>query len=121
MTEVFTAVANKTVSPLLLRKYGVKMSYRVASSKKESFDFYGFLQPLRYKNKLYLSGVPTELGYDGLNKYLLICSPEIEIDKIDGINYRLCFGEHAYGVDHHETIYAGNEALYIWAIVHKEG
>lgn len=120
-TEVFTAVANKIISRELFRKYGVEMSYRVAASKKESFDFYAFLQPLRYKNKLYLSGVPTELGYDGLNKYLLICSPGIEINKIDGINYRLCFGDNAYGVDHCETVYAQNEPLYLWAIIHKEG
>ncbi len=97
------------------------MSFKVTSSAKESFDFYAFLQPLRYKNKLYLSGVPTELGYDGLNKYLLICSPDIDVSKIDGINYRLCFGENAYGVDHYETVYSQGKALYLWAIVHKEG
>lgn len=97
------------------------MTYAVSSSPKQSYDFYAFLQPLRYKNKLYLSGVPTELGYDGLNKYLLICSPDIELGNIDGIKYRLCFGENAYGVDHYETVYAQREPLYIWAIVHKEG
>ena len=105
----------------LFDKFGVKMSYQVASSKSESFDFCGFLQPLRYKNKLYLSGEPTELGYDGLNKYLLICPPDIDLGKIDGINYRLCFGDKAYGVDHYETIYSMGQPLYLWAIIHKEG
>ena len=114
-------MANKLISHKLFEKYGVKMSYIVASSKKQSKDFFAFLQPLRYKNKLYLSGVPTELGYDGLNKYLLICPADIDLGNIDGINYRLCFGENAYGVDHYETIYASGEAIYIWAIVHKEG
>ena len=121
MTEVFTAVANKFIPHKLFGKYGVKMSYVVTSSKKEGFDFPAFLQPLRYKNKLYLSGVPTELGYDGLNKYLLICSPQIDIESIDGINRRLCFRDKAFGVDHCETVYRMNEPLYIWAIVHKEG
>ena len=114
-------MANKLISHKLFGKYGVKMGYTVASSEKQSRDFSAFLQPLRYKNKLYLSGVPTELGYDGLNKYLLICPPDIDLDKIDGINYRLCFGDNAYGVDHHETVYSCNEPLYIWAIIHKEG
>lgn len=109
------------ISPELFSRYGVKMSYINSLSKAKSFDFYAFLQPLRYKNKLYLSGVPTELGYDGLNKYLLICPTDIDIGKIDGINYRLCFGDNAYGVDHYETVYSRNEPLYIWAIVHKEG
>lgn len=114
-------MANKLIPHKLFDKYGVKMSYVVSSSVKESHDFFAFLQPLRYKNKLYLSGVPTELGYDGLNKYLLICSPDIKLGNIDGINYRLCFGDRAFGVDHFETVYHMNEPLYIWAIVHKEG
>ena len=114
-------MANKLIPHKLFDKYGVKMSYSVPSSPGQSRDFFAFLQPLRYKNKLYLSGVPTELGYDGLNKYLLICPPDIEIGNIDGINYRLCFGDNAYGVDHYETVYRMNEPLYIWAIIHKEG
>lgn len=114
-------MAVKLFPPELFEKYGVKMSYAVTDSKHLSKDFYGFLQPLRYKNKLYLSGVPTELGYDGLNKYLLICPTDIDLGNIDGINYRLCFGDNAYGVDHFETVYSQNKPAYIWAIVHKEG
>lgn len=105
----------------LFCRYGVKMNYVVTNSKHLSKEFYGFLQPLRYKNKLYLSGVPTELGYDGLNKYLLICPTDIDLSSIDGINYRLCFKDNAYGVDHFETVYSQNKPVYIWAIVHKEG
>ena len=112
---------NKLLPEAVFKRYGVKMSYKVSSSKKQSKDFYAFLQPLRYKNKLYLSGVPTELGYDGLNKYLLICPADIDLKNIDGINYRLCFGDNAYGVDHFETVHACGEPVYIWAIIHKEG
>ena len=114
-------MSDKIVPHKLFDKFGVRLSYVVAESISRSFDFYAFLQPLRYKNKLYLSGVPTELGYDGLNKYLLICPPDIDIDKIDGINYRLCFGEKAYGVDHWEIVYSLGKPLYLWAIIHKEG
>ena len=35
--------------------------------------------------------------------------------------YRLCFGDKAYGVDHHEIIYSMGEPFYLWAIIHKEG
>ena len=112
---------NKLISKKYFEKYGIRMRYVVSGSKNKTFDFYGFLQPLRYKNKLYLSGVPTELGYDGLNKYLLICPPEIDMKSIDGINYRLCFGEEAFGVDHCETVYRQGKPFYLWAIIHKEG
>lgn len=114
-------MSDKILSHKLFDKFGVRMSYVVSAKKGESFDFYAFLQPLRYKNKLYLSGVPTELGYDGLNKYLLICPHTVDLDKIDGINYRLCFGDKAYGVDHHEIIYNMDQPVYLWAIIHKEG
>ena len=112
---------NKLISHKLFNKFGVRMSYVTVSSSDSSYDFYAFLQPLRYKNKLYLSGVPTELGYDGLNKYLLICPPDIDIGSIDGINYRLCFSDKAFGVDHCETVYSMGKPLYLWAIIHKEG
>ncbi len=112
--------ANKLLKNKLFDKYGVKMSY-ISSQDSNTFDFYAFLQPLRYKNKLYLSGVPTELGFDGLNKYLLICDPGINMESIDGINHRLVFGKNAYGVDHHEIIYRMGEPLYMWAIIHREG
>ena len=114
-------MVSKIINPRLFEKYGVKMSYDIPAARDKSFDFFAFLQPLRYKNKLYLSGVPTELGYDGLKKYLLICPPDIDLDPIDGINYRLTFGNAAYGVDHWETVYGKGEPLYLWAIIHKEG
>ncbi len=111
---------NKLLRNSLFDKYGVKMSY-ISATDTKSFDFYAFLQPLRYKNKLYLSGVPTELGYDGLNKYLLICDPGVDLGSIDGINCRLTFGENSYGVDHYEIVHRLSEPLYMWAIVHREG
>ena len=97
------------------------MSYVNTSDKNGSFDFHAFLQPLRYKNKLYLSGVPTELGYDGLKKYLLICPCGISLEHIDGIIHRLTFAGDSFGVDHWETVHGNGQPLYLWAIIHKEG
>lgn len=111
---------NKLLRNILFDKYGQKMSF-ISTTDKQSYDFFGFLQPLRYKNKLYLSGVPTELGFDGLNKYLLICDPGVDIELIDGIKHRLCFEDNAYGVDHFERVYRFGKAFYLWAIVHREG
>lgn len=113
-------MANKVLKNKLFDKYGLKMSY-ISATDRESYDFFAFLQPLRYKNKLYLSGVPTELGYDGLNKYLLICDPSIDLKSIDGINHRLGFNGSYFGVDHHEIVYKMCRPLYMWAIVHREG
>lgn len=102
----------------LFEKYGVTVS---STDGKRTAVFNAFLQPLRYKNKIYLSGVPTELGYDGLNKYLLLAPPEVDIEYLEGKSFNLSFGEDTFATDHCEPVYLGKKKLYYWAIVHKEG
>ena len=114
-------MANKLIPHKLFDKFGVKMSYVVASSPNNSFDFHAFLQPLRYKNKLYLSGVPTELGYDGLNKYLLLAPPELRSECLTDERYTVTFDGGKYATDHCEPVFFGRKCVYYWAIVHKEG
>ena len=96
---------------------GVEMTI---SSLHYTKYFKGTLQPLRYKNKIYLNGVPTELGYDSLKKYLLICSASVELENIDGKDTVLVFEKARYSVDHCEKVYFKNEPFYYWAIIHKE-
>lgn len=102
----------------LFEKYGVEV---VSFDGERTVTFPAFLQPLRYKNKIYLSGVPTELGYDGMNKYLLLAPPEMDISSLKGINVSLTFDGESFSADHCEPIYLGKKRLYYWAIVHKEG
>lgn len=111
-------MAHNVITNKLFNKYGVRV---ISTGKTDSTEFPAFLQPLRYKNKIYLSGVPTELGYDGLNKYLLIAPPEVNIELIEGEDYTLSFGEDTFSTDHCEPVYLGKKHLYYWAIVHKEG
>ena len=108
----------KTIRNSLFDKHGVE----VYSTKGEiTVSFNAFLQPLRYKNKIYLSGVPTELGYDGMNKYLLLAPPELDIGFIEGIECTIHFAGDSFSCDHCEPVYLGKKKLYYWAIVHKEG
>ncbi len=102
----------------LFDKYGVTVT---SSNGQNAAVFNAFLQPLRYKNKIYLSGVPTELGYDGLNKYLLLAPPELDINYLEGNGYTLSFGTDTFATDHCEPVYLGKKKLYYWAIVHKDG
>ncbi len=110
--------SDKTIKNPLFDKYGVTV---IAFKNEDEKAFSAFLQPLRYKNKIYLSGVPTELGYDGLNKYLLLAPPEIDIKYLEGDGYTLSFGADTFSTDHCEPVYLGKKKLYYWAIVHKEG
>ena len=78
-----------------------------------------FLQPLRYKNKMYLSGTLTEIGYDTLRKFVLICPADADITAVDGVTTLLKFGDDDFCVDHCEKVFFGDKPLYYWAIVHQ--
>ncbi|MBQ9912987.1 MAG: hypothetical protein IJO73_02030 [Clostridia bacterium] len=110
--------ADIIIKSLLFEKYGVQL---ISTDGEDKISFRAFLQPLRYKNKIYLSGVPTELGYDGLNKYLLLAPPEVDIKYLEGEGFTLYFDESSFSTDHCEPVYLGRKKLYYWAIVHKEG
>ena len=109
---------NITVKNRLFEKHGLSL---LSTDGTDRVSFSAFLQPLRYKNKIYLSGVPTELGYDGLNKYLLLAPPEIDIKYLEDDGFTLYFGSERFSTDHCEPVYLGKKKLYYWAIVHKEG
>lgn len=81
--------------------------------------FFAFLQPLRYKNKMYLSAVHGELGFDTMTKFLLLCPGEVDLEAVDGVSVMLCLGEEDFSVDHCEKVCLGEEVLYNWAIIHK--
>lgn len=111
-------MAHKVIKNRIFDKYGVTVT---SAGEKDSVEFSAFLQPLRYKNKIYLSGVPTELGYDGLNKYLLLAPPEVDIKYIESKEYTVSFDGVTFGTDHCEPVYLGKRQLYHWAVIHKEG
>lgn len=101
----------------LFSDFGVVFSYVVDGVQT---DFDCVFEPLRYKNKIYLSGIPTELGYNSMRKHLIMAPPEIPFDELDGVQNYLKFENHKYRVDHSEKVYLKGKPLYYWAIVHRE-
>ena len=81
--------------------------------------FRAFLQPLRFKNKMYLSDNLTEIGYDTLRKFVLLCPADVDITAVDGLNVRLLAGADSFCVDHCEKVFFGETPLYHWAVVHQ--
>lgn len=102
----------------LIAKFGIDISLFISGGNSGTFK--AVLQPLRYKNKIYLSGVPTELGYDSLQKYLLLTTPDVPLELVDGNSYSLYYDGHQYSIDHCEKVFFGNEPHYYWAIASKE-
>lgn len=75
-----------------------------------------FISPLRYKNKMYLYGVNTEIGYNSQGHYLYIGPPTPDLTAAEDGGYISCLGEK-YRIDRAEKVYKGNEVFYIWAII----
>ena len=77
--------------------------------------FKGFIQPLRYKNKMYLYGINTEIGYNSQGYYLYIGPPEYDLTvNEDAI---IIDGDIKYQIDRAENVKLGGETLYVWALV----
>ena len=75
-----------------------------------------FISPLRYKNKMYLYGVNTEIGYNSQGHYLYIGPPEPDITNLENGEYVSC-GDERYRVDRAEKVYKGKSVFYIWAVI----
>lgn len=81
--------------------------------------FNAFIQPLRYKNKLYMTGDFTPIGRNRQDVYLYIGPKNHDLTKFDS-SYRICDSDgNAYMVERAEKINFKNEIVYIWAIIRK--
>ncbi len=76
-----------------------------------------FISPLRYKNKMYLYGVNTEIGYNPEGYYLYIGPPFPMLENSEKCLIE-CGGD-TYKIDRAETIRAGGDVIYNWAIIRK--
>lgn len=99
----------------VFRYYGRPVSF-VSKDGIEATETKAFISPLRYKNKMYLYGVNTEIGYNSQGHYLYIGPPEIDLTAAEDGSYIRCMGEK-YRIDRAEKVYNGEKPFYIWAII----
>lgn len=74
------------------------------------------ISPLRYKNKMYLDGVNTEIGFNSQGHYLYLGPPLPDLTAAQDGDY-LTAGAEKYRIDRAERVYCGREVFYIWAII----
>ncbi len=82
----------------------------------EKQKFKALIQPLRYKNKMYLDGIYTEIGFNSQGHYLYIGPPEIDLTATADGEFLSADGV-SYQIDRAEKVYMGKEPFYIWAII----
>lgn len=85
----------------------------------QSLIYKAFIQPLRYKNKMYLDGVYTVIGFDNQSKYLYIGPPDHDLTVLDPTSGYVESDGMKYTVDRAEKVYRGDSPVYIWAIIRE--
>ena len=78
--------------------------------------FKALIQPLRYKNKMYLDGIYTEIGFNSQGHYLYLGPPEPDLGALSAGEYLCADGVH-YQIDRAEKVYQKDRVFYIWAII----
>ncbi len=99
----------------IFKKYGRPLAF-VSKNGETIKETNAFISPLRYKNKMYLYGVNTEIGYNSQGHYLYIGPPEPDLTLSADGEYISCLGDK-YRIDRAEKVYKGEEVFYIWAII----
>lgn len=83
---------------------------------ESSAAYRAMIQPLRYKNKMYLYGVNTEIGFNSQGYYLYIGPPEQDLTTATDEFYLSADGEK-FQVERAEKVYLRGDLLYVWAIL----
>ncbi len=82
----------------------------------EQKSCYGFLQPLRYKNKIYLDNDYLPGGFSESGHFLYLGPPSLRLDRQNGM-VRIQDEEQTYVVKRAECVYRGKDPFYIWAVL----
>lgn len=99
-----------------LKKYGESLT---VTTEKGSRRVKGILQPLLYKNKMYLGGTQLPDGYFNGGYYLLICPPEACLPVLGSAIVEN--SGKKYILKRSETVTLKNESLYVWAVLTPYG
>lgn len=77
--------------------------------------FRAFVQPIRYKNKMYLEGVYTPAGLSEKGYYLYIGPPSHDLTKVEDALVHT--DELTLKIERAEKVFFQNKVCYIWAVL----
>ncbi len=101
------------ISSSIFNTYGRRVEVHDGNTTKSCK---AFIQPLRYKNKMYLDGIYTEIGFNSQGHYLYIGPPLPDLTTVSDSGYISADGI-SYRIDRAERVYMGEDVFYIWAII----
>lgn len=100
-----------------INKYG--RSVYITDEGWNSKIYNAFVQPLRYKNKMYLSGSFNELGHYGEGYYLYIGPAKENFDNLSKRALLHTADGKSYKIERYEKIFLKEKPLYIWAVIKR--
>lgn len=102
----------------MLNKYGSSV-FITGKNAWSTPVFRAFIQPLRYKTKLYLEGEHTPIGVNKNDVYLYIGPADHDLTKLNK-SYRIHDKDNnEYMIDRAEKIIVKDKTVYIWAVIRK--
>ncbi len=104
--SIYTSVFNE------LKKYGERVTVTTEEGKT---SFTGVLEPLLYKNKLYLGGKQLPQGLFDCGNYLLICHGGVKL-PVFGTAFVEAQGKK-FVLKRSETVTVSSKPVYVWAVL----
>ena len=83
----------------------------------QSEIYNAFVQPLRYKNKMYLDDLHLDAGVEDMGYYLYIGPKEHDLTALLPQHGFLKTADVKYSIIKSEKVYYADDVLYIWAIL----
>ncbi len=99
----------------IIKKFG--RSVYVTSDSYTSEIYKALVQPLRYKNKMYVGGTNSEMGLIEENYYLYLGPADKDFEKMGNSLFLHTADSKRYSVTKSEKVYSGENACYIWAVI----
>ena len=78
-----------------------------------------FIQPLRYKNKMYLEDKRVPIGIGDMSYYLYLGPTGYDLTDIDEDEYMLETDFEKYFITRAEKLYFSDTDVYIWAVIRR--
>ena len=103
----------------LFENYGRRVRLTAVDENWQGEIFHAFIQPLRYKNKMYLEDKRVPLGIGDMSYYLYLGPAEHDLTQVDTDEYMLKTDNESFYITRAEKLWFSNDVSYIWAVIKR--
>lgn len=103
----------------LFNQFGRRVRVASVDESWQGEQFRAFIQPLRYKNKMYLEDKRVPLGIGDMSYYLYLGPAEHDLSELDDDEYIVRTDGEKFFVTRAERLYVSDTVAYIWAVLKR--